>query len=200
MISHMLTIPSVTLFNHWLYNQGFPDVKDEHYDWSSFFSCTTSTPEDMVDFRFSAYIHAYVLGDRLLAANFRCAITKDLTQMLKTHHFWNAAGVETVIFAFKNIPADRVILQYLVEDYRYHWNASTCAWIRKEEYAVAAQASLPAPFLLRVMRSYHEAECQRGLKKEKGRCFEEHVTQGEESECDQKHMFYDYEKDHGYFD
>lgn len=100
-----------------------------------------------------AKLKAYVLGDRLLAHQFRA----------DSWHTWRADTCQSAYpmdtttlcslacFAYDNIPATSVVLQWFVDVLCENWEA-----VGYEPENLLAQKELPHAFLLRVMRRHGE--------------------------------------------
>lgn len=103
---------SVTVFVHWLYHQKLPE--------NNLFWTTLPVSNDDLDcdeIRLKVALQAYVFGDRFPASDFRPANELFVETSDHRYYFCADSGSDLVSYAFENIPADRVILQYLVDQY-----------------------------------------------------------------------------------
>jgi hypothetical protein len=106
------------------------------------------------DFEYKvAILKAYILGDRLLAHQFRAdswnTWPTDIYQcgpIIDTTTFYHLT-----CFAYDNIPATSVVLQWFADTFCDHWKA-----VGYEPENLLAQRELPHAFLLRVMRRHGE--------------------------------------------
>jgi hypothetical protein len=91
-----------------------------------------------------------------------------------------------VEYAFTNIPCDRPILQFLVDDFCDHWDKEA-----DDELEVGAQKQFPTAFTLRVMRRFSEKlDLSTQIWVEAKRCFLEHASEEEKEACSAAHMKY----------
>lgn len=95
--------------------------------------------------------------------------------------------------AFKSIPSDRPILQFLVDKHCYSWQH--CC-----EDTPDSLAELPRDFMLRVMRRLKEIlEEAKHPASSAIRCYYEHVDDTEAAACGKSHMRYEEDKGYGVF-
>ena len=218
----------VAVFAAWLYTGTLPDSPSKWLEAIRH----PSTDEKLVENRTRislALLRAYVFGDRFLAPKFRsevfaafCDTLLDLDNGGKPSEYY-----QIVRYAYDNIPADRSTLQLLADHYCDCW-----AHELDDIEDIQAQKDIPPAFLLRVVRSFSEKETDekareeeaakkarteetakkatiageakksKPRKKNKGRCYEEHLTTEEQEECSKGwlHMRYDKNADYGYFE
>jgi hypothetical protein len=100
-----------------------------------------------------ANLKAYILGDRLLAHKFRA----DTWNTWATDFYQNGYPIDTTTFyhltcfAYDNIPATSVVLQFFVDTSCDDWEN-----VEYKPDVLLAQKQLPHAFLLRVMRRHGE--------------------------------------------
>lgn len=102
-----------------------------------------------------------------------------------------ASILPRVTFAFANIPHDRTILQFLVNDFCSRWNQEL-----SNETDTQALMAFPPAFSAQVARRY--AYCNRG--KTYDGCYVEHTIEEEQQACKKTHMeFVGGGTDYGFF-
>jgi hypothetical protein len=181
---------AVDVFVHWLYTQNLPKGADE---WIRVLGLEESTKDDDLWWQeaFLVCLKAYVFGDRFLLPTFRQAVNNFFVRVLTDTCFLKPYRWLAISYAFANVPADRLILQLLVDECCNEWHEG----IDTEEDFVA-QRKLPAQFLLRVMRRSNEMRHDINTST---RCYEEHGSEQEKARCRCVHMMYDEDADYGYF-
>ena len=149
---------------------------------------------DPTDAQIDACIKAYALGDRFLISNFRRAANNLFAELLPGFYFSDIQGRLSTVYALKNIPSDRVILQNLVDQYCYYWADDS------GDYTLSAQNELPRSFLRRVTNRFQELSEASAEEKRRKRCYMEHVSDVEKEDCKALHMRYDEYLDLAYFE
>ncbi|KAF1358717.1 hypothetical protein EJ07DRAFT_122576 [Lizonia empirigonia] len=158
------------IFVHWLYNQRLPETHD--YDaWDIIFE--VSLPY-IGHLRFC--IQAYILGDRLLAPAFRRAVNSIAVSTWPMEGSSARALLPIYRLAFANIPADRLILQFLVNDFCFDWREQ----IDDDNTALN---DLPQYFTVRALRRYSEIVKMSEEERNKKHCFLEHSSKEEQDSC-----------------
>jgi hypothetical protein len=186
----------VKLFVHWLYVQQFPTKPSLHgLDWDDILNngCETEWIEGL-----TIKINAYCFGDRILAPRFRRAMSKAIADDLVHSELYIDQTRDLIDCAFDSVPADRPILQLIVDTF--------CATWEEKGSDADTLSSFPKKFMMRVMRRYSEL-CvswpdDEENEKKVVRCYYEHasVEEKEEKACPHQHMVYNKEKDFGYFE
>lgn len=130
-----------------------------------------------------APLKAYVFGDRFLVPEFRRAVNNSFVG----HKLYQQASklYSLAIYAFENIPADRPILQFLVDKHCFEWVADL-----DTKYDLEYYQKLPHNFLVRVMRRYNSLYLNSGHGFEEG-CYLEHTSNEEKAECAGCHVRFD---------
>lgn len=189
----------VNLFVHWLYTGKFPELQDND-KWE------VATQKEFWPFDVEARrllaIKAYVFADRFIVSTFRRTLSarattpildalKDVRQII----FEETSPL--VNYAFTHVPADRPLLQFLVDDF-------CCRW--QEDLDLAEEMDLlkelHSAFLLRVMRvtrRFSEILRERGEAKTKC-CYLEHASDKKEKAFKAQHMVYNEEREYGYLE
>ena len=138
-----------------------------------------------------ACINAYILAEQISAPAFGAAINNYLVNE------WhgglcelNSGGKQDLIArAFDYIPKDRVIMQFLVDDYCH------TDWDDGE----SDEGKLPVGFYARCMRRLREM-VNALYDDPDTRCYLEHGNEDEKKACLKLHMRFDSEVGHGYFE
>ncbi|KAJ4333155.1 hypothetical protein N0V95_009494 [Ascochyta clinopodiicola] len=176
------------VFVHWLYNLQLPE-KHSYQAWNRIFENDELPVMDL----FLLRIRAYALDDRLLAPTFRRAVNSVIVSD------WHAEVRDAVTlaltyqWAFANIPADRLVLQFLVNDFCDFWH-------ERRDADNVGMKGFPHAFTLRVVRRYSQLVQLSVKKPVKTHCYIEHSSKKEQDDCETElHMTYDAEKDFGNF-
>lgn len=127
-----------------------------------------------------ALVKAYALGDRLLAFGFRRAINNHVVGPYGGIAIAPRAYVPAVRWAFENIPCERPLLQFLVNDFCANWYAK-----HDNKDDVEALRQFPMTSIMRAMRRYSLAREDEG-----DGCFLEHATVAERRSCKHTHPEY----------
>jgi hypothetical protein len=191
----MINPVSVAFFVHWLYTQQVIEVAP---NWSSLVGFKEEDDRVKLGVRkFDICIKAYVFGGRFLAHTFRRAVNNLFTALMTSIWILSEFKQETVPYASNNVPSDHVLLQWLVDNYCRFWNACPLLEIFKGNI----QQQLPPCFLFRVTRSHRDGEMitQASGIRDYDRCYQEHADETEQKACGKKHMMYNEEDDHEYF-
>jgi hypothetical protein len=124
-------------------------------------------PDDSlwIDCSLRICIEAYSFGDRFAVPAFSRASNNVSAQNEPTVHYFGYGGKQLPIYAFKNIPSDRVILQHLVDWYSQTWD------VRFSQFNAYELAQLPLSFLRRVMQRLHELQTMTARERFKKRCY-----------------------------
>ncbi|KAJ4378281.1 hypothetical protein N0V86_005981 [Didymella sp. IMI 355093] len=177
-------ISLVNLFVHWLYTQQIPTgylalrSVVHHPD----------SPKAPIN-KALVLVKAYALGDRILALTFRREANNTLIIFGSCMGFPSTL-LPTATYAFANIPSDRSILQFLVNQFCKCWDPEYI--INTEEDALS---ELPPAFTVRAMKRLAHLRCG----KLEG-CYIEHSTNEEKKSCREPHMeFVGGEFGYGYF-
>jgi len=171
---------------HWLYTQQLPDSED-YEEWSNILG-EHSDNSDV------AKIQAYAFADRFMIPTFRRVVNNNFvdniggSQPLEVYNMLPLAKE-----AFKTLPSNRPILQYLVDLHCKLW--TNCC-----EDDPESVKELPPAFTLRAMRRLKEMlQEEKYTELDKTRCYYEHTDDAEASACGKPHMRYDEEKEYGVF-
>ena len=99
----------------------------------------------------------------------------------------------TYQWAFANIPADRLILQFLVNNF--------CSdWLEKNDADNNALNDLPQAFTVRVLRRYSQLVKMSEEERSKTNCYREHSSKAEQENCPTGlHMEWDASREFGDF-
>lgn len=182
---------------HWLYNRRFPEFQhvdtwqgllDTHDIWAAP-SKRNQEIEDDQDAAPEVYhdicmalVEAHDLGDRFLAAEFRTAVHDCLVLCIMANRAFHEDLCSIIALAFEVIPADRPVLQLLVERF-----CSDELIVSKDVEIVAeAEELLPRSFLLRTTKRRTSGNNH----PQGGRCFFEHTPE-EREQCRFCHVKYD---------
>ncbi|KAJ8111028.1 hypothetical protein OPT61_g6273 [Boeremia exigua] len=170
------------VFVYWLYNQPLPTA-DDYLIWCCVFN------DDDADFskHMQLWVLAYALGDRLLAPAFRKAINNIIVSSRPMSGVTIATLMPVYSYAFANIPDNRPLLQFLVDDFCENWI---------EEFDTDSDVlhDLPPAFLARVLRRYSQKAHATTLC-----CHLEHADGSEQQNCGLAHMVYDEKRECGGF-
>jgi hypothetical protein len=177
----------VNIFVHWLYTQRLLDA----LSWKEWLAIIGENEDDDT----VAKIKAYAIADRFMALEFQRAINNHIVDHLDRQcgYMEVSRTLELAEEVFKIIPADRPILQYLVDNHCNFWR--NCC-----EESGSDISKLPHKFVTRAMRRLNEMlqEEQNG-QTSGSRCYYEHASEADATECGDLHMWYDEEKDFGVF-
>lgn len=181
--------PLVAAFVHWLYHGWLPI---EATDWCQIF------PEDQKDLdiynkMFLETIKAYAFSIRFVVPPFGRALVPGLNYLCDGYEWSDARARKAITYAFDNIPADRIVLERLVENYCFN-----CSRYDKD-YSLAAFQELPAAFARRVMMRFLEMKNIESTDQDEERCYIEHSNDAEEGRCIYQHMNYDAQHDVAHF-
>jgi hypothetical protein len=135
-------------------------------------------------------LRGYIFADRFMVTNFRRAMNNTLVDYLE-----NVNRLHTVFIipeAYANIPADRPILELLVDIY--------CQWdLSGPRRRLERIHQLPHAFLVRAFRRMNEIHFYGGKTYSNSRCYQEHASKEEKTACSKVHMRYCSETELGYF-
>ncbi|KAI8934418.1 hypothetical protein NX059_009153 [Plenodomus lindquistii] len=140
---------------------------------------------------FWATIKPYVFADRFIVHGFQQLVNNRFCTKYDAQFNEPSERFQLVAYAFGNIPADRTILQMLVDDHCEVWDAES----ELDDESLTALNALPKAFLPRVMRRSLE-QIGRGKDVKESRCYMDH---GADSSCDDQHMKYNERLDVGEF-
>lgn len=116
------------------------------------------------------------LGDRLLAPAFSRAVNNISVSTWPILGSSARALLPIYRLAFANIPADRLILQFLVNDFCFDWREQ----IGDDNSALS---DLPQSFTVRALRRYREIMKMSEEERNKKHCFLEHGSKEEQDSC-----------------
>ncbi|KAH3964080.1 hypothetical protein HBI73_034740 [Parastagonospora nodorum] len=181
---------TLNIFTHWLYCQTLPDG-DDSSEWRQ---VAGGQEEENV----AGMIQAYIFADRFLVPIFRRVINDKIIDYFDGGGMYDIYRIpETGIEAFSNIPADRPVLQFLVDHYCEFWDG--CCHVEQFDPTKASPA-----FLARLVRRFSDmlVEERHGKENEneaKVRCYYEHADEEETTDCGKQHMQYDGSRGIGVF-
>jgi hypothetical protein len=182
----------------WIYTQKLP--ADE--DGAAWMRLLEEATEKYRQKRYEVLVRAYVLGDRLFIDRFRRLVNNRFTDSQGTDYFAEPARFETFTYAFNNIPADRPMLQFMVDDHCDIWPELKDDYGdgNPEQKAILTSFNeLPKAFLIRAMRRMSDFRYGRpdGYGFE---CYHEHESDEQKEDCGAFHMKYDKMLDYGFFE
>jgi hypothetical protein len=185
-------LSTVNLFVHWLYSGDVPGL-DEYDSWAASTQEADDTESEYDPLQLLC-IKAYAFADRFCVSGFQktvniVVVTKEHESILMLEN-----TLPVVNYAFAYIPAERPILQYLVDYFCTRWREHLDL---PEE--IDMQKSLPNAFTMRSMRRFSEMLRQPEKAKMSNNCYLEHASNAEKKKCKQKHMKYHEEREFGYF-
>ncbi|KAH4616360.1 hypothetical protein HBH55_208580 [Parastagonospora nodorum] len=169
---------AVNIFMHWLYIQDLPREHDFRA-WEDILARERQTNFEI------AMIRAYAFADRFLIPTFRRAINKTIVEYFKCGDPALVCNIpDLATEAFSKIPADRPILQFLVDEYCYWWTVGC----ETSDPPINLKEAPPA-FLARSVRSYRTLlEYSRAGNGVNQCCYYEHTDEQEASACGKLHM------------
>jgi hypothetical protein len=142
---------------------------------------------------------AYIIGDRLLVDRFRRLVNNRFAEAFGYIHFEPPFSYRSYSYAFANIPPDRPILQYMVDDLCTRWpdDADEDAL---DEASLQAFNDLPKSYTIQAMLRLGEYE-RNSDKARRRRCYYEHESEEERKDCTVGlHMKYNAVLDYGAFE
>jgi hypothetical protein len=198
--SSLLMITSVNLFVHWLYKQQIPYDLLEN-DWEHILELNDNTTAT-TQARLPICIKAYMLGEPLVAPVFLQHVNDRFTQFYFQHKGYLAVERYPLIeLASNDIPLNCIVLQLLVNHHCTHsWFWGPTEGEENQVDMSALEDSFPRRFLLRTMKRQKELDTMTAGERLAVRCYREHASDGEKSNCKAKHMRYDALVDFGFFD
>jgi hypothetical protein len=140
-------------------------------------------------------VKAYALGDRLLAAPSRRAVNKTIVTdyTCAFHQTPEQHIITTIQYAYSNIPSNRVVLQWLANEFHKEW-------LEKWDSDNKVLEDLPKAFLIRVLRRGSLLGLAEMRTKKSKPCYLEHGSEKQERECGDLHMVFYEEFQYGYDD
>jgi hypothetical protein len=137
---------------------------------------------------------ACVFGDRFVAPSFERAASNYLALAIQQHIYIEAIDQQDLIYAFENIPADRVIVQCLVDEFCVSWNDDV------DIYSAIAMGRLPPEVLCRVAKRFQEMTTMSSIENLRIRCYLEHESEKKKEMCESLHIRWDQDKELAFFD
>lgn len=166
-----LTKLPVEMFAEWLYTQATLWEED---GWLENFESDPGVTTESYRYHESlATLQAFVFGDRFLAPAFR-AVAMDGFALLGMDPDSTDEFYHLVVYAFDNIPADSIMLQYLVDRFCEIWNGFSNDTPPK---------GLPEVFLFRCLRRFAETRDMDSDSYSKEQCCIEHLTAVGQEKC-----------------
>lgn len=184
--THRNELRAVAVFVHWLYTKefllgedelGMPITDVEHAEAEALETCTK----------------AYIFGDRFLAPEFRRAANNCFADAMRHTYVLLTSYTGTLAHAFENIPADRVIVQALVDDYCACWNGRD-----DSIYGPTTMSCFPLAILRCMINQMRDEYLFVDIHK--GRCYLEHASDEEMKACADMHMRWDEETELAFFE
>lgn len=147
------SVCTVSLFVYWLYTHKLPDVKENGYDWQKIFplDMTFEAETELHKACLQLCVTAYAFGDRFLVPHFRRIANNTFLELTKCPLSDEPVDHQLISYAFENIPAERILLQYMTDDYCGCWQDEDT-----NHYSGEAIKDLPAQFLRRLPSSFIE--------------------------------------------
>ncbi|KAJ8111033.1 hypothetical protein OPT61_g6274 [Boeremia exigua] len=187
--------PEFNLFVHWLYTQQVPDHKKDCAMWDHIVNGKHSNRMFLSRSQYQlptlTLLRAYVLGDRLLAEEFRRLTNNHLVEGDSTVGFNPMESLPSIEWAFENIRSDRSILQYLANEFCNNWFPEG-----DDTDDIDALSKLPTKFVLRLLRRL--GYLRQSSIEEGKTCYLEHFTEAEEKACEKTHVQYSELEDYSY--
>lgn len=171
---------------HWLYTGKIPSTAKS---WSQVLDGQESRDERPA----FVLVKAYALGDRLRAPGFYLAAYDHLVDFDFDMRHLPEEILPVVRWAFENIPADRIILQFLTNFFCEMWVST-----HDDTKEVLALASFPPKFVARLLRRFSLTK-RDGIWDYFKDCYMEHTSKNEAANCTLEfHAVYDEAMDYSF--